>query len=246
MSVPCCAICKESVPSCKQRRSLNPEASADNKRVVDFFVSFVNPDLQPAAPTVDGVVQYLYCCKACFSKAERAEKSLAAAQRMPNELRSKFPLPPVSQLLPTVHVGMDEQTPRSKPSEPEEPAVTPGSSRRAKRSRIQDSYVQGPQAKKKRYCSRETLQFAPRPGPSQQVLASPRVQVTVSGANRPLPFQVPSKFKRLVQSTRYKKSPYTARTAMRTPGRHLRVLKGLPRRSRRRVPKLVLGSITAI
>ena len=42
----------ESFNNCLQRRSLNPEASADNKRVIDLFVPLVNLNLQqPAAPT---------------------------------------------------------------------------------------------------------------------------------------------------------------------------------------------------
>ena len=80
MSAPCCTVCNEPVPSSSQRRSLSPEASAGNKRVVDFLVSVVNPNLQLAALAADGVVQY--CCKACFSKVEKAEKSLAAVQRL--------------------------------------------------------------------------------------------------------------------------------------------------------------------
>lgn len=36
-----------------------------------------------------------------------------------------------------------------------------------------------------------------------------------SGQKRPLHFRVASRFKRLVQATRYKKSPYVARTALR-------------------------------
>ena len=43
--------------------------------------------------------------------------------------------------------------------------------------------------------------------------------------NKPVRFQVPSKFKKVVQSTRYKKSPYTARTAIRTPALHRRLVR---------------------
>ncbi len=37
------------------------------------------------------------------------------------------------------------------------------------------------------------------------------------GGKKPVHFRVASRFKRLVQSTRYKRSPYVARTALRTP-----------------------------
>ena len=50
---------------------------------------------------------------------------------------------------------------------------------------------------------------------------------------RPLRFQVPSKFKRLVQSTRYKKSPYTAQTAVRTPALHHRLVKLIAKKVRK-------------
>ena len=48
MDIPICAICCATLPSFSQRCSLNPEASAANKRVVDFLVSVVNPELELA------------------------------------------------------------------------------------------------------------------------------------------------------------------------------------------------------
>ena len=93
MDIPICAICCATLPSCSQRHSLNPEA---NKRVVDFLVSVVNPELELAggAGTAGGT-RIQYCCQPCFSKLERAERSLEAAKGFINELRSKFSLPPV-------------------------------------------------------------------------------------------------------------------------------------------------------
>ena len=96
MDIPICAICCATLPSCSQRRSLNPEASAANKRVVDFLVSVVNPELELAGDAgTAGGTRIQYCCKPCFSKLERAERSLEAAKGFINELRSKFSLPPV-------------------------------------------------------------------------------------------------------------------------------------------------------
>ena len=68
MDIPICAICCATLPSCSRRRSLNPEASAANKRVVDFLVSVVNPELELAggAGTAGGT-RIQYCCKPCFS-----------------------------------------------------------------------------------------------------------------------------------------------------------------------------------
>ena len=71
-----CAICSVTLPSTSQRHSLTPEASATNKRVVDFWVSVVNPAVE--VPGSAGVHQY--CCKPCFSKLERAERSLETAR----------------------------------------------------------------------------------------------------------------------------------------------------------------------
>ena len=73
MDIPICAI-----SSCSQRRSLNPEASAAiNKRVVDFLVSVINPELELAggAGTAGGT-RIQYCCKPCFLELERTERSL--------------------------------------------------------------------------------------------------------------------------------------------------------------------------
>ena len=64
MDIPICAICCGTLPSCSQQRSLNPEASAANKRVVDFLVSVINPELELAggAGTAGGT-RIQYCCK---------------------------------------------------------------------------------------------------------------------------------------------------------------------------------------
>ena len=76
MEGPSCAICSIALPSTSQRHSLTPEASATNKRVVDFLVSVVNPAVE--VPGSAGVHQY--CYKPCFSKPERAERSLETAR----------------------------------------------------------------------------------------------------------------------------------------------------------------------
>ena len=72
---PSCAICSVALPSSSQCRSLTPEASATNKRAV-HLVSVVNPAVE--VPGSAGV--YQYCCKPCFSKLERAERSLETAR----------------------------------------------------------------------------------------------------------------------------------------------------------------------
>ena len=48
MDIPICAICCVTLPSCTQQRSLNSEVSAAYKRVVDFLVSVVHPELELA------------------------------------------------------------------------------------------------------------------------------------------------------------------------------------------------------
>ena len=71
MDISICAICCVTLPSCCQRRSVNPEVSAAYKRVVDFLVSVVHPELELAggAGTVGtGGTRIWYCCKSCFSK----------------------------------------------------------------------------------------------------------------------------------------------------------------------------------
>ena len=94
-----CAICCVTIPSCSQRRSLNPKASAANKRAVDFLVSVINLDLELAGDAgTAGSTRIRYCCKPCFSKLERAERSLEAAKGIINKLQSKFSLPPVTEL----------------------------------------------------------------------------------------------------------------------------------------------------
>ena len=70
MDIPICAICCVTLPSCSQRRSLNPEASAANKSVVDFLVSVVNSELELAgsAGTAGGTrIQFAvnYASRSC-------------------------------------------------------------------------------------------------------------------------------------------------------------------------------------
>jgi len=72
MEGPSHAIWSVALPSSSQHHSLTPEASATNKRVVDFLFSVVN--LAVEVPGSAGA--YQYCCKPCFSKLERAERSL--------------------------------------------------------------------------------------------------------------------------------------------------------------------------
>ena len=64
MDVPNCSICCATLPSCRQQCSLNPEASAANKRAVDFLVSVNNPVLELAggAGTAGGT-RIQYCCR---------------------------------------------------------------------------------------------------------------------------------------------------------------------------------------
>ena len=140
MDIPICAICCATLPSCSQRRSLNPEASAANKRVVDFLVSVVNPELELAggAGTAGGT-RIQYCCKPCFSELERAERSLEAAKCIINELRSKFSLPPVTELFQQIDECPDDEKhmPRSRTSIPLE-RFTPCSPRKS--PRVEDSH----------------------------------------------------------------------------------------------------------
>ena len=133
-------ICCATLPSCSQRRSLHPEASAANKRVVDFLVSVVNPELVLAggAGTAGGT-RIQYCCKPCFSELERAERSLEAAKCIINELRSKFSLPPVTELFQQIDECPDDEkhTSRSRTSIPLE-RFTPCSPRKS--PRVEDSH----------------------------------------------------------------------------------------------------------
>ena len=179
MDAPFCAVCRVALPSSSQRRSLTPEASASNKRAVEFLVTVINPELElPAGGPV------AYCCKPCFSKLEKAERSFEAAKRIINELRSTFSLAPVIELF-----GVPQQTNESTDDEKQmfqsrirapaplesEQRIIPRSHR--KRSRIEDGQAQEHQAKKK-YCSQKRLDFSPRTVPSQQSHASPQVQVS--------------------------------------------------------------------
>ena len=59
MEGPSRAICSVAIPSTSQRHSLTPEASATNKRAVDFLVFVVNPAVE--VPGSAGMHQY--CCK---------------------------------------------------------------------------------------------------------------------------------------------------------------------------------------
>ena len=71
MDIPICAISCVTLPSCSQQRSLNLEVSAAYKRVLDFLVSVIHPELELAggAGTVGtGGTMIRYCCKPCFSK----------------------------------------------------------------------------------------------------------------------------------------------------------------------------------
>ena len=71
MDTPICVICCVTLPLCSQQCSLNPEVSAAYKRVVDFLVSVVHPELELAGGvgTVGmGGTRIRYCCKPCFSK----------------------------------------------------------------------------------------------------------------------------------------------------------------------------------
>ena len=76
MEGPSRAICSVAIPSTSQHHSLTPEASATSKRAVDFLFSVVNPDVE--VPGSAGA--YQYCRKPCFSKLERAERSLETAR----------------------------------------------------------------------------------------------------------------------------------------------------------------------
>ena len=101
MDVHICAICCVTIPSCSQRRSLNPEASAANKRVVDFLVSVINPDLELAggAGTAGGT-RIWYCCKPCFSKLERAKRSLEAVGSTARQLVAGPTSPEQQKMIP--------------------------------------------------------------------------------------------------------------------------------------------------
>ena len=128
MDIPICAICCATLPSCSQRRSLNPEASAANKRVVDFLLSVINPELELAggAGTAGGT-RIQYCCKPYASRC------------IINELRSKFSLPPVTELFQQIDECPDDEKhmPRSRTSIPLE-RFTPCSPRKS--PRVEDSH----------------------------------------------------------------------------------------------------------
>ena len=87
---------------------------------MDFLVSVVNLELELAggAGTAGGT-RIQYCCKPCFSKLERAERSLETATGI-IELRSKFSLPPVTEPFQQMDESPDdkERTLRSRASIP--------------------------------------------------------------------------------------------------------------------------------
>ena len=99
MDIPICAICCATLPSCSQRRSLNPEASAANKRVVDFLVSVINPELELAggAGTAGGT-RIQYCCKPCFLELERTERSLKLRRESSTSYEASSLYRPVTEL----------------------------------------------------------------------------------------------------------------------------------------------------
>ena len=85
---------------------------------MDFLVSVVNPELELAggAGTAGGT-RIQYCYKPCFSELEWAERSLEAAKCIINELRSKFSLPPVTELFQQIDECPDDEKhmPRKSP-----------------------------------------------------------------------------------------------------------------------------------
>ena len=77
-----CAIRTIALPMSKQRRSLNPAASASNNTVVEYLAT-VSPELELANGSL---------CKAWFWKLEKAATYLATAENIKNELQEKFVL----------------------------------------------------------------------------------------------------------------------------------------------------------
>ena len=159
--IPSCAVCTIALPVSKQRRSLNPAASASNKTVVEYLAT-VSPELELANGSV---------CKACFSKLEKAATYLATAENITNELREKFALPPI-RFVKLETVDRDRYRTPS-PTSPELERETDSASIGRKRAHEQcDESLR----KRPRFQSRKSLQFS-RAAKNDQAQPSPLVEV---------------------------------------------------------------------
>ncbi len=74
-----CGLCAKDLEA-GDRRTLNPKAGDDNRRVVEFLAEYVfegsHPDFGPKC----------FVCRACFSTAAKSERALQSTQYELNSL----------------------------------------------------------------------------------------------------------------------------------------------------------------
>jgi hypothetical protein len=212
-----CYVCGCALPSSsRSRRSLDSKAE-QNKSVVAFLEKYVT-----VVPISTGVRRYV--CKPCFAQADRARRDVEHAEAVINSLRAKCP-----DSSPVMLIAAEKSSTR--PSTSTQRSVTELHTQVETQvetsGRDDDPGTPTRPKPKRRRVSLVTAMVQEN---------SPVMKVTVAKAGQKRPvrkFRVAKRFQQFVESTRYKNSPYTARTAFRAPSLRRAMLRQMSKCIRR-------------